>query len=458
MCRQYFLLLALLFILSQQQAFADGSAPTTSELETKINQLQQEIDVLKAKESQQQTSNIYSQNKNTKQGKRYKRHLTNMAQIQNYLLSDLSPKTIPLGMLPSSQLALGMLKQRNHYPDRALVVGGVLESDMQAWSGSKVVYEDPDTNKTAYYQSGRGIYLTQASLFAAANLGHYVTTEVNLLGDQNNAPIINEAVALFGNLQESPFYAMVGKSAFPFGTFAGGGVWTPSLGQMLFSPYYVTNLELGYSHYGVNSTLTAFQTDDQSSNFAYAIFYKKATKNYNYGVNVGYLYNVNGSGNTTFDAITNPSIGNKTRIGALDAEYALGYKAVSLSMGVAEATDKSTLTNNGYAGAWYAQLALSPTLWGRETDFSLAYNGAYNSNNLPVILSGSAVNEYTTTPELNANNAVELSGTGANKLVIGSIQRPFFTTDVLLGLEYAYMHFYNHGHTNTYTLDLSVYF
>jgi hypothetical protein len=42
--------------------------------------------------------------------------------------------------------------------------------------------------------------------------------------------------------------------------------------------------------------------------------------------------------------------------------------------------------------------------------------------------------------------------------VIASIARPFLTDNVLIGVEYAYMHMYNSQHTNAYTLNLSAYF
>ena len=43
-------------------------------------------------------------------------------------------------------------------------------------------------------------------------------------------------------------------------------------------------------------------------------------------------------------------------------------------------------------------------------------------------------------------------------MIIASVQRPFFTDNVLFGLEYAYMHMYNSKHSNAYTLDISIYF
>jgi hypothetical protein len=108
------------------------------------------------------------------------------------------------------------------------------------------------------------------------------------------------------------------------------------------------------------------------------------------------------------------------------------------------------VTNNGYAGAWYVQAGFSPEIYGRSTNFNISYNGAYNTNNLPITLTGGADKGYKT--------SAIVSGSGVNKMVIASAQRPFFTQNVLIGLEYVYMHMYNSQHTNAYTLDISVYF
>ncbi len=374
---------------------------------------------------------------------------TNQGQIQNFLFSDVKQGVVPMGMLSSSQFALGLLKQRNKYSDYGLIFGGYLEIDAQTWNGSTIPAKNTKTPTVTDYQSGKGIYMTTANLYTAANLGRYVTTELTLSGDQDSSPSVNDALVIFGNLDDYPLYATVGKNRIPLGSFSGGGPWTGSLTQMLFRPGRVANASLAYYQYGLSTNVTFFQTDDHTSDVSYSAFYGGTAGEWGYGINGGYVYNVNGTGNSSFTGATNPGT-TKTRIGAVNFDASLSYDVYGVGAGWAQTTNKSSITNNGYAGAWYVQAGFSPEIYGRSTNFNISYNGSYNTNDIPVTLSGSAINGYKPT------NVV--AGTGVNKMVVASAQRPFFTENVLLGLEYAYMHMYNNQHANAYTLDISVYF
>ncbi len=444
---------------------ASQSADNAS-VQAQIAQLQKDIAKLQAQQQQMQNQTEVAAPSSGVSGANGKEVTvpTNMGEIQNFLFSDVTKGVVPMGMLSSSQFALGLLKQRNNYSDKALVFGGYLEADAQAWNGSTITRatQTGETNPPYTYQSGRGIYITTANLYTAANLGRYVTTELTLSADQVNDPSVSDALVIFGNLADFPLYATVGKNRIPFGSFAGGGPWTGSLTQMLFRPSRESNVSVNYYKDGLSTNLTLFQTTDHSSNFAYAVFYGGEHGKWSYGANGGYLYNVNGSGNSSFDVATGGSANTK-RIGAVNFEGSLNYDIYGVGAGWAQATNKSDMTNNGYAGAWYVSAGLSPVIYGRSTNFALSYNGAYNTNNLPITLSGSAPNGYTTVSSTSGTaattpSAVTIPGSGVNKMVIASAQRPFFTENVLVGLEYAYMHMYNGQHSNAYTVDLSVYF
>ncbi len=373
---------------------------------------------------------------------------TNMGQIQNFLFSDIHEGVVPMGMLSSSQFALGLLKQRNMYSDRALVFGGYLEADPQVWHGSPIKYGKGTPEET--YQSGKGLPITTANLYIAANLGRYVTAETTLAADPSDGYKVNaqDAFVMFGNLDDFPLYATVGKNRLALGSFSGGGPWTGSLTQMLFRPSRVNNVSLAYYKDGLSSNVTLFQTDDHTSNFIYAAFYGGESGKWAYGVNGGYVYNVDGTGNSSFKEATHSGTADKTRIGAVNFDASLNYDIYGVGAGWAQTTNKSDKTNSGYAGAWYVQAGFSPEIYGRSTNFNIAYNGAYNTNDLPITLSGNADKSYSTYG----------AATGVNKMIVASAQRPFFTENVLIGLEYAYMHMYNNQHTNAYTLDISVYF
>lgn len=375
---------------------------------------------------------------------------TNKGEIQNFLFSDIHDEAIPIGRLSSTQFALGLLQQRNYYSDKALIFGGYLEINPQIWHGSTIASnKGGDTTKPHTYQSGKGIYITTATLYTAANLGRYVTAQLSLSGNQDNSPKVDDALVIFGNLSDFPLYGTVGKNRIPFGSFSGGGRWTVSLTQMLFCSSRVTNASLAYYQDGLNTNITFFQTNDHTSNGAYGVSYGGEMGQFSYGINGGYVYNVNGTGNSSFDAITKSGDTAIARVGAFNVDLRLTYDLFGMGFGWAQTTNKSDVTNNARAGAWYVQAGVSPEIYGRSTNFNLAYNGAYNTSRIPITLSGSAINSYTTD---------KTPGSGVNKMIIASVQRPFFTDNVLFGLEYAYMHMYNSKHSNAYTLDISIYF
>ena len=451
--------LAVMATAISATAFAADSTASDQSVQAQIAKLKKEIAQLQAnqqKTAAQTQSDAHSSVSSQGEAPSHVTVPTNMEQIQNFLFSDVHDDVIPMGMLSSSQFALGLLKQRNAYNDHALIFGGYLEADAQAWNGGNmpVKYTDSNGNTTTKnYKSGQGIYITTASLYTAANLGRYVSAELTLTGDQDNAPSVNDALVMFGNLDDYPLYATIGKNRIPLGSFAGGGPWTGSLTKMLFRPGRETNASLAYYKDGLSTNITVFNTDDNKINASYAAFYGNSTGKWSYGISGGYVYDVNGTGNSSFSDAYAPSGKEQKRIGAVNFDTSLNYDIYGVGAGWAQTTKKADETNKGYGGAWYISAGLSPEIYGRSTNFSVSYNGAYNTNDTPITLSGASVKAYTTDSKGNP-----IAGSGVDKMVIASVQRPFFTENVLLGLEYAYMHMYYGQHSNAYTLDVSVYF
>jgi len=456
-----------------------GQGNDTS-IESQLAELKAEVALLKAERDTNEKNSQNKQNKKSSDAEKGGYHTsvvsedidqdaeddstitfpTNRGQIQNFLFSNLHDGSLPFGKMNSSQFGLNILQHRNKYSDKALVFGGYLEADGSVWNGSTIVRAN-QTGKSETgvntYQSGKGMYLTTAALYTAANLGRYVTAEMTLLGNEKNTPVISDAFVMFGNLDDYPVYATVGKNRLPIGSFAGGGVWTGSLVQMLFRPNRVTNASVAYFDHGLSANVTLFQTDDHTSDFSSALFYGKQVEQWLFGVNVGYVHDVNGTGNPSFNAATRSGTADKTRIGAINTGATVTYDIYGIGAGWAQTTHTSTVTNNNYAGAWYVRGGLAPELYGRSTNFSLSYHSAYNTNDIPITLSGSPINGYSTQGS-DSSGGVKVSGSGVNRMIIAVAQRPFFTENVLIGLEYAYMHMYNHQHSNAWTLDLSVYF
>ena len=154
--------------------------------------------------------------------------------ISNFLFSTLYQGAKPMGMLSGAQFPLGILKQRNVFNDYSLTFSGYLQANAQYWHGSTIAATKGDDPYT--YQSGKGVYISTASLYTAANIDRYVTGALVISGNQTKTPEIKNGFVIFGNLDEYPVYATIGKNRISLGSFSGGGPWTGSLTQMLFRP------------------------------------------------------------------------------------------------------------------------------------------------------------------------------------------------------------------------------
>ena len=114
--------LAVMATAISATAFAADSTASDQSVQAQIAELKKEIAQLQANQ-QQAAAQTDTQSSVSSQGEASKRVTvpTNMGQIQNFLFSDIHDNVIPMGMLNSSQFALGLLKQRNAYNDHALV-------------------------------------------------------------------------------------------------------------------------------------------------------------------------------------------------------------------------------------------------------------------------------------------------------------------------------------------------
>ena len=379
---------------------------------------------------------------------------------------------------PSSKIPLSMLQVKNKFGrasdrHRALVFGGYLEADTQGWWGKHYQPGTSSMNKSvasANYSQGAGVYLTTANLDVMANLNNWTQTYMVVSATQSSISL-QQAFVTFGNLDKFPLFATIGKNRIPFGAYAGGGPWISSIAQGLFRPSQFTNVTVAYAKDGLNTNLSLFtnkaehiatgpgmnsQTEGHTSgDFMYSVFYNGAIGNsgINYGFNTGYLYNL---ANTTALAgqiiqngeaanIQNRNIQNRNSV--INFEGHMSYSDFSVMSGWFGTTVKQQYTNNSRAGAWYVQANYSPAmrLFGsdRETVFSVAYNGAYNTQLLPMSVAGEA------------DPGVQI--TGVQKEVVASAQREVMS-QVFLGLEYGWLGMYDKSHTNELTLDTSVYF
>lgn len=348
----------------------------------------------------------------------------------------------PIGMINQNRFAEGILKQRNQFDDYSMRLGAYLEINPEVWNGSDV----QTTGSKQVKSSGGGVYLNEATLFSVANLGRWVTAEMDFTANQKGNASVRNALVMFGNLEDYPLFFTIGKNRLSVGSFSGGGPFTNQLTTAMFRPGRVSNMSAAFSADGLYSNITLFNTNQGAGNFSYALFYADSiTENLAYTVNGGYMYNVNGTGNTSLASAY--EYGGGQRIGALNFNAALRYDEFGVGAGWAMTTNKSTQFtvegNNVNTGAWYASMGYSPILWGDATNFSVSYSQSYNASNVPITLSSDSVEGFKVL--------------GVDKQLIVSAQRPLFTPKVLIGPEYTYMHIYNGQHTNSYMIDISVY-
>ncbi len=357
--------------------------------------------------------------------------------------------SVPFGLMPSSQYPLALLQARNDYGDNALIFGGYIESDTQGWWGDDMpAYEGTDTLNKVSYKSGYGTYITTGRMYAVSNLGKYVQANLTLEGSQSTDVFVKEAFVTFGNLETTPFYATVGKTRMSLGTFNGGAPWVGGLTQMLFRPGYESNVTLGYAKDNFVANLSLFNGEsDTSTNALYSMAYGNNIGKFQYSGIVGYVYNWQGTGMGALNQSSSVTGSNKIpendRNSVINFDGKLGYNNYGLSGGYATTTFSKAYTNDTRASAWYLQGTYSTPVFNRETAFSISYNRAYNTQNLAVQLGGDAKDGYNVM--------------GVRELYTASVQRPFFTDNVLVGLEYGRMITYSNLASNEVTLDLSVY-
>ncbi|WP_150468031.1 DUF3573 domain-containing protein [Francisella sp. SYW-9] len=369
--------------------------------------------------------------------------ITTQGQI-TFLGSYSGNNSIPIGQISSNLFASTLLGQRDKFDDYSVFFGGYIEADAQTWFGNS-------TAGKGLSGTGQNIYLTNAKLYFLSNLGHYVTAQFDFDTDESGKFSLGNAFVIFGNLDTSPFFVTAGRNKLSVGAYGGGGPWTDGMTKFL-SPDKVTNISLNYKNDVWNANISVFGSNDQSADFSAGLFYTDSwTNNLIGSFNVGYVYNLNGSGNDPIQDFLNNTGSENAKVGAfnIDANLTYGLWGGFLNLGAGWSTTTNSENFNGdgsdvLAGGWYGAANYSLILGGRNTNLGVSYGQTYNATDIPMTLSASAVSG----PE---------SATGIKKQLIVSAQRAYFDNNVLFGPEYSYQKLYGGQHMNTITLDMSVY-
>lgn len=349
--------------------------------------------------------------------------------------------TVPIGQLPSNLFASSILRQRQFFDDYSIFFGGFIQTDAQVWNGSDITMK----NGNIFDGRGENIYLTSATLYFLANLGHYVTANLDFVADQYNNYDLQDAFVMFGNLDTTPVFVSVGKYRPSVGSYGGGGPWTNSITANMFRPLRVTNAAVNYRGDTANANFTVSDTDNHAT-FSLAYFDAVSIPGFaQIGFNVGYMHDIRGA-NNRFGFVND-------RVGEFNFDTAWSFNnipflpgSLNLGGGWATTTTRSTQFNgysNAFAGAFTVQAAYLFDLFGSGQNINVSYGRSYNADNIPMPIS--------------AEGSYFRTESGIKNQILISTQRSFFDDNVLLGPEYSWQSLYNGQYMNTFTLDLSVY-
>ncbi|MDO8954581.1 MAG: LbtU family siderophore porin [Gammaproteobacteria bacterium] len=363
----------------------------------------------------------------------------------------------PFELLPSNSFTTALLEGKQAYTGtpQSLVLGGYLEADAQAWNGGNTL-----PTAANQYKNGSNAYITTADLDAMANVTDWITGFIELK-DSYTAPSDNvnmsKAFIMLGNLNQSPFFAVAGKTNVAFGAFGGGGPWSNALQRSAFRPNETNQIRGGYDHNGLVSEVSVISNNGYNNNLqdlAYTISYTKQINLYNYSVGASYLSDMRGTSsavgsaynNTMTNSSTQTIFGKKNGLYDVNGQVGYGNYAVigEFLRSTTGATVIATNKNTGLMSAWVLGGSYSPIIMSKATAFTLSYSKTNHMASVPMYLAGNSVPSVITAYGFKNAWIASASREVANNFYVG----PDFQLDQS----------YNNAHTWTATVDLSLYF
>jgi hypothetical protein len=364
----------------------------------------------------------------------------------------------PFVLLPSNSFSVALLQNKKTYlnTSQALVLGGYVEADPQIWSGGQTLPANASS-----YKNGSSVYLTTAKLDAMANVTSAITGFVevdgNLTATPSN-PSISKAFIMLGNLNQSPFFGVAGKTNISYGAFGGGGPWTSALQKQAFSPNETSQLQVGYSQNGLVAELSAVNNTTFSNNLqdlVYNVYYGQQINQFNYQVGAGYMTDIRGLSSDVGSAYATSAASSSAtatiigkRNGLYDVNGQVGYGNFAAIAEFLRTTTGATVVSTnqatGLMSAWVLGATYSPNVMGKPTAFALSYSKTNHMGAIPMYLSGDSVPAVITTM-------------GFENTWIASVSREV-ANNFYVGPEFAVSKAYNTHNTWTGTIDLSLYF
>ncbi len=353
---------------------------------------------------------------------------------------------------PAVTYELALLKEMQQHPFDGLVVGGYFEQDLQYWNGDSITTTDNTT-----YSHGTGAYFTSLDLDFLAKINNWTSVlirpEVSNLGTSSESLAMHDAFVTFGNLNQFPLYATVGKTYIPWGIFAGGGVWNASLTRVAFRPGVTNQVIFGYFENGLNTSLSFFNTPgfgNNISHFAYRMAYNTTKGNFNYGGGFGYLSDLRGTSSglgSQFTAGGAFASNNNKRNPVYNFNGTAGYGIFQFDAAWMT-TQRDIFTtagnNQGKPQAWNLDGSVSPIVVGQPLTMMLGYSHTSHMQGTPMSLNGSASPGVSTASGFTS----QWTATVSRQMLKG----------YYLGLEAARDKLYNGQKTYEFTIDNSFYF
>ena len=221
-----------------------------------------------------------------------------MDQSQNILFEQFSPSTF----------ALQLLQAKKQFHPGDLILGGLVEGDLQYWAGDTINLAPPGV-----YQQGHGLYFTQASFDVMGNVTPWsavflsvADSHVGRPGASGNNIYLPHAFIALGKLDAFPLYATLGINTIPFGIFIGTGSVDTPLTAAYFNPIQAPQFSLAYYKNGWNLSAAAYSDEvTHHNNVAYSVYYSKVSNTVSYSAGAGYLTDLNtaAAGNPTVVAV-----------------------------------------------------------------------------------------------------------------------------------------------------------
>jgi Protein of unknown function (DUF3573) len=199
----------------------------------------------------------------------------------------------PLSAMSKVQMPVMVLKAKNQL-NNPVVLGGVIETDIQDTQGNTIPLSGGTT-----YKSGSDISLSKVYLMTMANISDEVTALTNLKMLLPSYGVdFERAFVIFGNLNKNPFSLMVGANYLPFGTFSGNGPWSNALTTNLFRVSTTDQMIANYTNkWLIVNTGIYSNNASGTNNIDYLLngIAQTSWKNIGMSLGMGYLSDVRGA-------------------------------------------------------------------------------------------------------------------------------------------------------------------